>query len=1420
MSKSKFGKLLSVVLAVAICCTALCGSIIAVNAANADYNGTYTVTVGDQNNAVPFGSTKVKAQVKFDLPAGFGGGDFTIPTGSDYSSISDAKVIAATPKDSGVSFDAKSSNCFINNGNQVEFLLGDGDLYTSATIEYTYNMSDYVGSAVSTSYPTTITDINLAVEHDYATVYVTAASDTDAYFHSHSAWYGSKTEFTSAEDKHGIITATCNICNKNGVTDCHHTQVQPNYLTFEGATGLNAEYNTAWIGLSGTTVDYNSDGTLNINVHGYSKYYGNTVVILVTDENGKEYYRSSDKQTSTFAGDGFSADEFMVNINNFSAKNIDKKLLITAVALINSGDTKQIAYSRTEEFTLTDYCTDVIDENAVWADGTTDAQKTADKEVAASLLYYGASIDESVFNKTTTAPEDTTIKGTTTVTPVEKRVEAWTQGATDGQGSNNWGFSEPITKGEGTKENPYIIENARQLAGIVLWGGDSTAGKYYEVDENIGAFYLNLNGSNYDASTFETLKSTLSNKAKYWVSNSSYAFQGHFDGNGVEIRGLSAYGESTAGLFPFVKGDVSFKNITVTDSYISATSRVGVIVGAASGDTSLNSISFENCVVKGNYVEMTGTEAKYSHYGVAGGLAGALVTVQESASVNNCLIVDNNFVLSNGRSAYATYGNITRKGVSNGSGGWLWPVQPKYSNIITDELAYAPSNDTYIDGVSNYTNIYTTADVSGYVNAGSLTDANIKVITKSEMQGANALTTMNLSSTDWFATESGYPELRVFHSLQTVSNGNNTGHKLQCAIKVDGVTCTVCGVTESHTMADNSEGTYSICSACGYGEKKITYTTTVTPVEKSSDKWGYRSDLNTADGKWGFSDSNISLLNPDAANSEENPYIIETAEQLAYIALYAGDATAGKYYKVSDNVKEFVLTPSSTATIDNSSFENLKTSLLAAAKYSEYGGGVYKYWTSSNDYAFQGHFDGNGVVIRGLITSENYTNAVALFPYVKGDVSFKNITLTDSFLSTSRNAGGIIGTSATVDGDNWSTITSLEFENCVVKGNYFEMTNTSATVEHNYSVGGLTGAVRCAKNNVTVNNCVVVDNKTEMSNSGTAYAFFGSIAQAGNTTYSFKNSISDLPVWTIANTDIIDKAANYTNVYTTVTIPEGEISGVTDANVKTIEKTSMKGANALTTMNLSSTDWFATESGYPELKVFHSLQNIYTDDLSHTPTCAITINGVACTVCGVAEQHTAGDCSCGYKSKVAPSISELLTQKYDSTVSGKVLTVLNANKTYTNKFESNTKFVSAYTADNNPTDSTSNLYLYTTSLILKTSPYITFSFVLLGDNATNLSNVKIKFTYGETTIEITGDKLIHNEGAGRYYAYRLKELPIVNLKDQVKVTVNDNDFGSYSAAGYAISAINYGSDYFYHAQAAKAIVLYSEMLSARKSVYA
>ena len=256
-------------------------------------------------------------------------------------------------------------------------------------------------------------------------------------------------------------------------------------------------------------------------------------------------------------------------------------------------------------------------------------------------------------------------------------------------------------------------------------------------------------------------------------------------------------------------------------------------------------------------------------------------------------------------------------------------------------------------------------------------------------------------------------------------------------------------------------------------------------------------------------------------------------------------------------------------------------------------------------------------------------------------------------------------------------------------------------------------------------------------------------------------------------------------------------------------KTNMPGLNW-------NTAWLLTD-GTPELRLLHSLQAIYTDDLSHTLKCAISVDGTPCSVCGLEEPHAeSGKCDCGYTVVSSINVSELLTNKFGADACAKTIEILNANSTYASYFVSNSNFALKYEKDIQPQPADSNFEFFATSLNLKTTPHIAFTFALYNEYRDNPSSVNIKFECdGATVVQITGDQMIHNQGAGRYFAYRLKELPVTKLCKQVNVTVNGNDYGSYSAAGFALAAMGYGSGYEYYAQAAKAVVLYSEMLAAR-----
>ena len=185
--------------------------------------------------------------------------------------------------------------------------------------------------------------------------------------------------------------------------------------------------------------------------------------------------------------------------------------------------------------------------------------------------------------------------------------------------------------------------------------------------------------------------------------------------------------------------------------------------------------------------------------------------------------------------------------------------------------------------------------------------------------------------------------------------------------------------------------------------------------------------------------------------SEANPYIIETAEQMAFACLGQNPASStGKYYKVSDKVDVFVMQPE--AVVDFNTLVALD-SAEAVKDYLTGLNGIKNWQDSFNLSSFNGHMDGNGIVIYGLYADSvnkisgskddcglipqydggRYENGV-LIPNV-----CKNITVKNSYYKAQRRLGGIAGAAygtnygAKVDGK--VIVDTCAMVNCYMEGN-------------------------------------------------------------------------------------------------------------------------------------------------------------------------------------------------------------------------------------------------------------------------------------------------------------------------------------------------------------------------------------------------
>ena len=130
----------------------------------------------------------------------------------------------------------------------------------------------------------------------------------------------------------------------------------------------------------------------------------------------------------------------------------------------------------------------------------------------------------------------------------------------------------------------------------------------------------------------------------------------------------------------------------------------------------------------------------------------------------------------------------------------------------------------------------------------------------------------------------------------------------------------------------------------------------------------------------------------NGAGTQSNPYLIETAQHLAYLAVYVNNGTeavddvvgSGKYWKLTTNIN------------------------LNSLEWNPIG---HYYYSGGNHYSFGGHFDGDGYTVTNLIVSDALY--AGLFGHMCGG-SVKNVGIIgNSSISSNSDyqncAGGIVG---------------------------------------------------------------------------------------------------------------------------------------------------------------------------------------------------------------------------------------------------------------------------------------------------------------------------------------------------------------------------------------------------------------------------
>ncbi|MBQ2933231.1 MAG: hypothetical protein IJE02_01275 [Clostridia bacterium] len=792
-------------------------------------------------------------------------------------------------------------------------------------------------------------------------------------------------------------------------------------------------------------------------------------------------------------------------------------------------------------------------------------------------------------------------------------------------------------------ENAIIIDSAEELVYLCKASGDDTKGKYYKVADGIAGF--NLANANLDldgtlADNLDVVKGSGKNHA-----GGTPGFQGHFDGNGATVYGawtnhtegnISGY----AGLFSCTKGEVTIKNIHVNKACFTATTAVGGIIGFHNA-TEMCTVTVENCSVTDSYFEV-----KNTGYGVGvgaiigrGDSAPALREVNDQKDYNgdgdmtdtiyinvaynvkNCYVNldEANFV------SKAEDGTVdaNERACHGGVAGFMASNALAVSDcVVIGVKPYAvmegtAANDVQHSGLeSHFTNVYTTENVQiegvDLGGAGALANRNFtgKVfpLADAQLKGAAAAENMDLDWSVWMADANGYPELANAHKNITLVDKEDGTHAATCA-------CGFGGIAVEHNFVDGT-------CACG-------------------------AELNCASRKTITWDGSVATGIATGAGTKDNPYVIKSAAELAWLVQQKADVTTDKYYEIDPAIGAIVLQSADKV-------DAIKALDSAAATKAYFEAGTFTPWKTVGweGSCFAGHFDGNGVTIYGLYAKS--INNAALFSTVDGGSAIRNIAVKNSYFTSSGGnyqVGALIGTSsnpgygAKRQGIIW--VSDVVIANNYMYNNAANPSNGNVEVNRSGIIGGVQEAMH-------VENCLVYGNDATY-NDGYKMPLVANAANAivpAATHYDGfepKISVNETTGETfyynvVRNTvvlgaDIMNTKDGrgwrkndpecYKNCYTdgasgTVALSNGEWT-YTEEQIKAIT------AADIATVELGSA-WLNTAT-YPELKTFHDAEFtavIDNGDGTHSATCSC---GVAfkpeahnivegeCTVCDFACAH-------------------------------------------------------------------------------------------------------------------------------------------------------------------------------------------------------
>ena len=553
--------------------------------------------------------------------------------------------------------------------------------------------------------------------------------------------------------------------------------------------------------------------------------------------------------------------------------------------------------------------------------------------------------------------------------------------------------------GTGTESDPFIIKTPEQLAYFSQLSrqGRSFQGQYVALANDI---YLN------DPAGFE-LWGTMPH-ANTWLSAGN--FYGTFDGRGFAVFGIFGQNGLIAGLY-----SGTIKNVGVRQSYITSGSGIcgyaqyGMIencynTGWIYGDSYVGGICgrTESSTITGCWNSGKVEGGYYS-----GGICGAIFG---DSKIINCF----------------NAGDINRSGI----------VEGNFSNYGDDGLVNCYnigktiSNGHPISGTSNgCKNCYYLDESVGeaYTYGDSVS------LSAVQMADANSFAGFDFDNVWDIGVVGGYDYPTLRWQSEVFLAADEHVHIFSGGIIDD-------AYLKTPATNDRPAEYYRACEACG---------------EICDDTFEYGLPLSQQDGRPFVWSGARTLGFESGSGKSKDPYIIKTAEQLAYFmfSVNNGNLYSGRYIKLENDV--LLNDTSDWLNWENTAPQNVWAPI------------------GNENNKFRGYFDGAGHKISGVYVN-NYLDNQGLFGLITGG-SIENLVLDCSYVKGNQYIGGICGKC-----ENRAAIRGCGFSGTVI-GNQivggicgynesggiegcYNHGNISATA---YGVGGICGSLLNFTQNLT-----------------------------------------------------------------------------------------------------------------------------------------------------------------------------------------------------------------------------------------------------------------------------------------------------------------------------------------------------------------